>query len=259
MQNGQDQGRRMEKYETAKVAYRWLRRAIGGMGVALPFLVWGVHSAQVLNAVPLPSISDYYHTEVQYIFVTVLAAVAILLFAYPGYDRDDDLAGTLAGVFAAGVVLCPTRLDADTRAAVKVLSVLHFIFAALMFGTLAVFCLVLFRRTVADRKPPALASDMGARVRSMLQRQDVQVGGKKKQRNDVYWLCGWMIVACMVGAALYKLAEHFLPSLSRWQGVFVFESLALLAFGFAWMVKGEAVLADSVDSITSAPDTAAQS
>lgn len=238
----------MEQYEIAKVSYRWLRRAIGATGLALPLLVWGVRSAQTLNLTPLPSISDYYHSPVQYLFVTLLAAIAVLLFTYPGYDRDDDLAGTLAGVFAAGVVLCPTRPDGAVGRAVQVLSILHFGFAALMFATLAIFCLVLFRRTPADRKPDVEALDEVSRAASLLSRRKVPVHGQKQRRNRVYCVCGWIIVGCIAGIAAYKAAQKMWPWLDHLQGVFVLETVALAAFGLAWMVKGEAILADQTPS-----------
>lgn len=234
----------MDQYAAAKVSYRWLRRTIGGMGAALPFLVWGVHSAQSGNYAPLPTISDYFHSDVQYLFVVILSGIAVLLFAYPGYDQDDDLAGTIAGVCAAGVVLCPTDSSGQGPRWVRVLSALHLTFATGMFITLAVFCLVLFCRTPADRKAVPV-SGVVERTQSMLSRVPVPVAGPKKQRNGVYRACGAIILFCIVAIAGFALAGGDRTALAVARPVFILETVALVAFGFAWMVKGEALLPET--------------
>jgi len=49
------------------------------------------------------SISHYYYTGMRNVFVGALCAVALFMFFYCGYDKWDDLAGDMAGIFAIGV------------------------------------------------------------------------------------------------------------------------------------------------------------
>jgi hypothetical protein len=65
----------------------------------------------------------------------------------------------------------------------------------------------------------------------------------KVQRNAVYRACGYTILACILLIAIVSvpavkvLVERLMPS-------FWFESIAVVAFGAAWLVKGETILKD---------------
>jgi hypothetical protein len=65
----------------------------------------------------------------------------------------------------------------------------------------------------------------------------------KRIRNGVYLACGIIILVCIMLIA----ASNLLPldaSILAVHPTFWLESLAILAFGVSWFVKGEAILKD---------------
>jgi hypothetical protein len=66
-------------------------------------------------------------------------------------------------------------------------------------------------------------------------------------RNRVYRVCGWLMLACVAGIAVFKLTLS-----DAWvrdhRVVFWLETIAITAFGVSWLVKGEAILADEQQS-----------
>jgi hypothetical protein len=90
-----------------------------------------------------------------------------------------------------------------------------------LFLTLAYFCLFLFRKTSALRTPTR----------------------HKLMRNTVYAICGWTIIGCIAVMTSLNIpaVSSFLAPINP---LFTFESLALLAFGLAWLTKGNGILAD---------------
>src|SRR2546427_9941788 len=88
------------------LSYLGLRKAVGIIGTALPFvLAFG----KILLESPgiQSSISSYYHTGMRDIFFGSLLAIAVFLISYHGYQRKDDIAGDLVCVLALGFVLFP--------------------------------------------------------------------------------------------------------------------------------------------------------
>jgi protein-S-isoprenylcysteine O-methyltransferase Ste14 len=207
-------------------SYLFLRRGIGVIGLALPFvLVLG--KLIVDGGGLLSSISGYYYTDLRDVFVGSMCAVGIFLLSYRGYDRIDEIASNLAAVAAFGVAFFPTT-PTDPTHTDRVIGTLHVVFAGVFFLTLAYFCFFQFTRT--DNATPTR---------------------RKIQRNGVYLACGVVIVAGLVlivvfGLFLSSQAAPIRPAL--W-----LESAAILAFGVAWLTKGEAILGD----LTPAPHPAA--
>jgi hypothetical protein len=202
----------------------------------------------------LPSISAYYHSDARYLFVCALFAVAVLLWAYPGYDCQDDFISNLASVATLGVVVFPTARPGGAGPIEGLAGGLHFTAAAVMFGALAVFCLVLFRRTKPVAKAgepaeeePCRLKDLfeGTRKQERLKAED-DTATRKKNRNRVYVVCGYTILAGMAiiaTAGLFRLltGNDLLPGVPL---TFVCETSGLVAFGTSWVVKGEVILAD---------------
>ncbi len=195
------------------ISYLTLRRVIGALGVLLPLgLALGCVFLGECTRIQ-PSISDYYSTGMRDVFVGVLFVIGWFLFAYRGYDPQDNVAGNLAGVFALGVALFPNS-DAGSLTAA-----LHYISAAALFLTLAYFSYFLFTKTAGTPTP------------------------QKLTRNKIYRTCGIVMVACIALIGMYSafLADTSLASLSP---VFWLEAVALWAFGFSWFIKGETLWAD---------------
>ena len=122
---------------------------------------------------------------------------------------------------AIGVALFPTTPEFDPTARDKVIGAMHLLFAAAFFLTLAFFSLILFRKTDPTKQPTR----------------------KKQQRNLIYAVCGYAILACI--GLIVVIAQ--LPgdtAVKRLEPVFWLESLAVVAFGVSWLTKGEAILKD---------------
>ena len=67
---------------------------------------------------------------------------------------------------------------------------------------------------------------------------------KKVQRNRVYTICGYVIIASISLIAILKLLLKIDLLVGNLGTVFFFETTALLAFGTAWLTKGETFLKD---------------
>ena len=104
----------------------------------------------------------------------------------------------------------------------------HYIAAAVLFAILFNFTLFVFRRVQIE--------------------QDVihgQIGPHKRRRNRIYFGCAMCITLAMVAIGGATVSEWYLDSLVPWWEVyrltFVFEAIGLMAFGLAWLVKGQFV------------------
>lgn len=210
-------------------SYLFLRRGIGVIGLALPFvLILG--KLIVDGGGLLSSISGYYYTDLRDVFVGSMCAVGIFLLSYHGYDRLDEILSTLAAVAAFGVAFFPTT-PTDPSHTDRVIGTLHLVFAGVFFLALAYFCF--FQFTKSDNPSPT---------------------PRKAQRNAVYLACGVVIVASLVLIAVFGLflsaqTASIRPAL--W-----LESAAILAFGVAWLTKGEAILGDLTPAPAPAPQAA---
>ena len=165
------------------------------------------------------------------IFAAGVAAIGVALFPTRG-----------TGCEAAGVHLRPFAvLDPDGVAvSAEVFSLweslgygagsrlehLHLIFAALMFALLIYFTWIVFRATDDARF-------IGPMPRAVWLAQTPQ----KRARNRLY--CGAALLMLVASGALGARAL-FLDgqAWNAWNGVLVLESLALIPFGLAWLVKG---------------------
>lgn len=196
----------MTRSKADLVSYRTLRRVVGYLGIALPFVLWlgcklldGDHHV-------LPSISAYAGSDMKNVLTGVLFAVALFLWAYEGYDWRDEWAGNIGCVGLIGVALFPITSEPTW------VHVVHYISAGLAFATFAVFAGYLFR--------------LG----------DKPFSDEKRLRNGFYAGCCFVIVACLAGIVLAQFVFHA-PRFVFW-----LEAIALVAFGFSWLLKGEKFL-----------------
>jgi hypothetical protein len=218
------------------ISYLTLRKAVGILGIALPIvLIAGFALLNPESRLP-PSISHYYYTNMGSFFTGTLCAIALFLFAYNGPEVQDKRAATFACVCALGVVFCPTNTVLGVNgtvcprvnlAANAVRNGFHFGFATLLFLTLAYFSLFLFTKTTG-----------------------IQPTREKIKRNRIYKVCGWIIIVSVACIAILGIGPfvglNFAQNLDKL--IFAIEALALIAFGFSWLVKGETFLKDKVKS-----------
>ena len=197
------------------LSYLSLRKAVGIIGVMLPFVLALGKIFSGGNGVE-PSISHYYYTNMVDVFVGSLCAIGVFLMSTKGYDGQDQAAGIFASGCAIGVALFPTD---PFKGELTAVGTVHNICAALLFATLAYFCIKLFTQTNGN------------------------VTRQKLKRNKVYRICGYTIVACIVLIGVAALPP--VRAMADWLNPrFWLESIAIIAFGFAWLTKGEAILKD---------------
>jgi hypothetical protein len=206
--------------QEAVTAYRDLRIGIGILGMTLPFALLFGHLLAGHGGV-LGSVSGSYYTEMRNWFVGSMWATGFFLIFYR-YRRVDNILSNIAGVLSILVALFPTTPPLHASTAAKVVGGLHLAFAASFLLLLGYFCYFLF--TKSDHPP---------------ERRSKQ----KNVRNTIYRWCG---VTIAVAVALAGISE--LPALrsfkSATHAVFVFESVATVAFGVAWLIKGGMFLRD---------------
>jgi len=239
-----------DPHQSLVVSYLTMRKAIGWLGMLLPFvLLIGngcINGLDILNserwiykqapcyvkytADPLykSSISHYYYSTVGELFTGTLCAVALFMFCYKGHPKRHGEWGpseghmtNLAAFFALGVVIFPTSSDGcisdniRTYLSTSFTGYIHFTFAALFFIALALLSMVYFRRS-----------------------EQLQDFGKGK--NDNFYLgCGITMLVCLTIIFIYaKFVEGRIEWLDKFPIIFIFEAVALIAFGLSWLTKG---------------------
>ena len=204
-----------------------LRKSIGILAWALPFAV--AIPYYFAHQILLSSISAYYYTGSRNYFVGTLCAVGLFMFCNRGYGPRDEGAAYVSAVCAFGVAFFPTTPDprsihCDCSVVMVILGGhLHLTFAAILFLTLAYFCLRLFTLSAVG----------------------VEITYEKHIRNRVYIGCGWTILISMAVILILSLCPQLQLRL-KWPCPKLpfdafFETTSLLAFGTAWLVKGEAI------------------
>lgn len=222
-----------------------LRRVLGLIGIALPFvLLIGENLRDRLARYAVPrvdralievSISAYFHTGMRDVFVGSLCAIAVFLICYKGYQRIDNLVANAAGLAVLLVALFPTP-EVSREASEEALPIagsitlfsgryapdpafvgwVHFGAATVFLVLLAGMSLFLFTKS-----DPAAAPNPW-----------------KEQRNFIYRLCGVVMLFCVAAIAVAKLILGEAAERST-SYVFWFEALAVIAFGVSWLTKGK--------------------
>ena len=204
---------------TLVISYLTLRKALGVLGIALPFIL-AIGGLIVFKTGLQESISDYYHTGMRDVFVAILFAIGVFLYSYRGYDIRDNLAANLAGVLAIGIAFFPTTPDLNPSSLDRLVGIVHWVSSALFFITVAYISLFLFTLTHKDRLPTK----------------------QKIIRNYIYRACGYLILASIILIGVHAiLPDTVKPALSAYKPVFWLESIAVVAFGFSWLTKGELI------------------
>ncbi len=210
------------------ISFLSIRKAIGILGLVLPFaLLFGTLLLKDCDEIQ-GSISAYYYTDMRNVFVGILSVVAFYLFSYNGYDRKDRILSAFCGLASLGVAFLPTSVVPPLTACVNeevpdsIISTFHFISAAGFFLISAYVSIVQF--TKGSPSPTS----------------------QKLKRNMAYRSAGVVMIFCIVLIGIYiALLEHKYPNLATFKPIFWLETFALWAFGISWLIKGEFLLEDS--------------
>lgn len=212
--------------ESLVISHYTLRKIIGILGISLPFIVVITNLWFGADGIRT-SISAYYHSNMQDYFVGVLFAMGFFLIAYRGYEAMDNRICTTIGMCGFGIAIFPTKGDSGTPVGIFALPptisfVLHLVCAVSFFLLLAYLSLFIF--TKSDKDPS-------------------QQTEQKQMRNHSYRFCGGGVLIATIGIVISALC---LPEWiqDRLYPVLIFETIALIFFGIAWLVKGETILKD---------------
>ena len=185
-----------------KISFKTLYLMVGILGAILPFLdVWkcGWHFP--------PSISESYYLGAIVPFTCILFSMGVVFFCNTGFDDRDKWANRISGIAAIGVVSFPC--DSPKRLFEFLpFPVMHYISAIVLFGTFAYMCLFVF-------------TDV---------RSDVGYTRQKNMRNNIYRICGMIILFGMFYA--------------RFVNIFWGEVIDIYSFVAAYLIQGGFILKD---------------
>lgn len=199
---------------------RRLRCTIGWLGMLLPWIVLAL-SYVYGTGFPDSISATYYIPTCITPFMIILGSAGLLLFSYKGYDKQDDIVCSIAGLFAIGICLFSCAIndlatrwpEVATLTNVGTFQIppstsgkLHNICAIGFFALLAYNSLFLFTKTSGDITP------------------------NKKKRNVIFRICG-------VGMAISFVAIVPISVFNWWGGVWLVETIALAFFGISWLTK----------------------
>lgn len=202
-----------------KDSYLKIRKALGVSGILLSFseVVIGFIFSRNNPSGWWYSISATFYSSSAPLFIGLLTATALFLITYPSYTKVDSYVNKIAGVSALFVVWFPCYLESVQgevglfQLQGQTSNVIHLIAALSFFALLAYNIAFLFTKGNSQTK-------------------------EKESRNFLYRVCALVMVIALV----ISFGGKGLGILPPWI-ILVGESLALLAFGIAWLVKGEAL------------------
>jgi hypothetical protein len=187
------------------ISYMLLRQLVGWIGTLLPVVL--IAGYALSTSAPRPgSMSGYYYTDMRNVFVGALCALGVFLVAYDDYDPVDRWVTNVAGFAAIGVAFCPTKPAVPRlSASQQMIGDCHLFFAAVTFIALGVMAL----RFADGRRGPDVL---------------------------VYRASGITILSCVALAAASNLLSSSVSA--HWPLLFIFEAVAVFAFGVSWFAKG---------------------
>jgi len=194
-----------------------LRKLVGFLAFLLPVVV-AIGVPVLSNDVGLQnSISAYYYTIMRNYFIGTLCAVAVVLFCYKGYEKQDDMAGDIAALLALMVAFFPTTPDHlagcdNVLCKAEFFGIVHLTAAALLFLVLAYFSLKLFTKSNTPKE---------------------HWKAPKRRRNAIYNTCGWTMIGCMILLIPFFAINELTELREKLKVVFILEFAMLWAFGIS--------------------------
>lgn len=210
---------------------RALRRLIGILGMSLPVLIWFFVLLDTGHTTPLDSISHYYFTRSNSVFIVTVSLLAIFLLLYKGHEREDFYLSSIAAFAALLLVLYPT--DNITKVCNDEAAIWSTTFlresdyttfrVRFHYGCAAVFLLCLAYMSIVSFTRPTGDNSRG-----------------KKIRNWIYRGCGIVMLTCLAFIGMRFFEVGIDPKVyDANQLTFWFESGAVFFFGISWLTKGE--------------------
>ncbi|HQQ97899.1 MAG TPA: hypothetical protein PLX35_11580 [Cyclobacteriaceae bacterium] len=219
--------------QSLTLSYQHIRQAIGGLGIALPLLIY-LHTGLVGHCWSMQdSISHYFYTTGTVFFEGILWVLGLVLIYYPSYDKEkkiDKILTVLSGFFAWGVAMIPTNnmplpnCAIFTYPASPLRNSIHYFCAASMLAIFSFMSLFLFTRSRADQYGAANPIRW------------------KKVRNTIYRVCGAITALSILTIAVLSFTG--IGDQLSFPYVFWFEVTSIVPFGVAWLIKGGFLFTD---------------
>jgi hypothetical protein len=230
-----------EKEEKNRLVFSYLalRNAIGISGMILPVILLLSTLSDGWDKMQT-SISNYYYTDRGDVLVVVVCVLSAFLFTYRGYGGRDNFFSKLAAICGFGLAFFPTVFKEPECANMvhrQLLEVpripglgieVHLAFAATFFLSISYMSFFLFPKS---------------------RKGNVHMIGNKRtpkgKRNIVYKTCGVIMFGCVIVLFIYFLkADYWKRIIGDFPITFWLETIALEAFGIAWLTKGETLWPD---------------
>jgi len=238
------------------VSYLYLRRIVGILGIALPIVL--IIGSMLFGGCTWfqDSISDYHNTNMRNVFVGLLSAISLFLFAYSGYDKLDFWMAKAVGVLGFMVAVFPDGLD-DNECTIfpnqiipPWMEYVHLFSAAIFFLILAYFSIFLFTKSEKDNdettKEKGVASLAVNSVKIFFKKRKVveDIKPEKARRNKIYRRCGYTMLICLALILVIFAFDDFAKKIEIICPVLILETVALWAFGISWLIKGQFLIKD---------------
>ena len=199
-----------------------LRKILGWLGMMLPFIVAALYMIFEASAFVLPhSISATYHVASCVTpFMIILGSAGVLLICYDGYDKQDKIICTIAGIFGLLICLFPCmNLPNDTSLPATTL-IGTFQIPAVVCGWIHNVVAIIFFILLAYNSYFLFTKSSGVMTE------------EKKKRNLIFKICGIGMVASFV--LLLPLSLLQVPA-----AIWIVEAIALVFFGISWLTKAQ--------------------
>ncbi len=199
---------KIEERNNQIISYHILRMFIGILGITLPLIVIIGQLIQGGWVKVSNSISASYYSDFRDVLVGILFVLGFFLLSYRGKDNKENWFANSGFIFSLGVALLPCNH------AVRIIQILHYICAGLLFGMFAVFSLWLFRRNF-----------FGKELNTYLERI-----------NRVYIITGLILVVCIIALAFFVFiaSDDFKDKVKP---VLIVETIGLFTFAYAWFTR----------------------
>lgn len=190
-----------------------LRSMLGWLGMLLPWLVL-ILSVGYGYTFPDSISATYFVDTCITPFMIILGAAGLLLISYKGYDKQDDLVCTLAGIF--GLLICIFPCDKSGELTSELVGT--FALPAVVSGWIHNLSAVGFFLLLAYNSLYLFTKSSGIMTES------------KKKRNLIFKICGIGMIASLV---LIIPVSIFQITTGTWW----VEMFALAFFGISWLTK----------------------
>ena len=210
-----------DNHNSLIISYLGLRRIIGIIGICHPIVLY-FGGVWVFSTGLQTSMSSYYYTGMRDVFVGLIFVSGFFLLCYHGYDKHDRIVSLIAGFCALLVALFPTSPPQNPTHFEKIIGGIHIGSAFIFLSALAWFCLILFTRGSPE----------------------ADVSRNKKRRNLIYRCCGVTIIISLLATSGFFMSAWLQQKIGPYQPIFAAETVAFIAFGIAWLIKGQTLFTD---------------